>query len=306
MEEDKQKIIQAPPKPPQPETPPAPIRFSLKSLRTYQGDIEETLSRTKGSVTSILTAEKKRDESKGGNLSSLARVPNSDAKNKFLILVGGLLFILGAITMASVFYFNSQNTTNIATNEQNIITYTKETPILIASSTRKDLISSILTEKKGLTLPVNSVLYLKMMQDATTTANVEDVLNMLFPRIPQELVRAFDTKYMLGIFSFDTNEPFIILTTSDFGATYAGMLKWESGMVLDTSSLFTIPANVSTTTNVFEDEAYKNKDLRIVKDSNRKTVLVYSFLDKNTLVITANESIFNAILSKYITNQIVR
>jgi hypothetical protein len=84
------------------------------------------------------------------------------------------------------------------------------------------------------------------------------------------------------------------------------MLKWEKDMPSDLEKIFEIPKDNSTTTKVFIDEAIRNKDLRVLKDINNKTVLVYSFIDKNTLVITKNENLFNAILAKYLTSQNVR
>ena len=75
-------------------------------------------------------------------------------------------------------------------------------------------------------------------------------------------------------------------------------------MVSDVGTLFAVPQSVSSGEKIFEDEALKNKDLRVVKDSNRKTVLLYTFLDKNTILITSNESIFSAILGKFITSKI--
>ena len=103
---------------------------------------------------------------------------------------------------------------------------------------------------------------------------------------------------MLGIYSFDTNEPFIILTTNDFPASFSGMLKWENNMVLDLGKLFSISENTATKT--FLDQALQNKDLRILKNTSEKTILLYSFIDKNTLVITTNQNILTAIVGKYL------
>ncbi len=134
-------------------------------------------------------------------------------------------------------------------------------------------------------------------------ASISEVLGLLAPRMPASLVRAFENKYMLGVYSFDTNEPFIILTTNDFPVAYSGMLKWEKDMVADIGKIFNISVVNSEPPLAFTDEALKNRDLRVLKDNENKTILLYSFIDKNTLVITSNENIFNAIIGKYFVSQ---
>ena len=122
--------------------------------------------------------------------------------------------------------------------------------------------------------------------------------------MPSELSRSFDKKFMVGIYSFDTNEPFIILKTSDYGASYAGMLKWEKEMSRDLGEIFSLPATLYGAP--FIDEEYKNKDLRVLRNTDGKVAMLYSFIDKNTLLITANENVFSAILGKYVISQQVR
>jgi hypothetical protein len=111
---------------------------------------------------------------------------------------------------------------------------------------------------------------------------------------------------MLGIYSFDTNEPFIILTTNDFANSFSGMLRWEKDMVSDFEKIFLISQKIGSTTVEFVDEALRNKDLRILQNENKKTILLYSFVDKNTIVITTNESIFTAIVNKYNVSKQIR
>jgi hypothetical protein len=84
------------------------------------------------------------------------------------------------------------------------------------------------------------------------------------------------------------------------------MLKWEKTMAQDLGGLFEIPADTGTSTEIFLDEALRNKDLRILQDNGGKTILLYSFIDKQTLLITKNENVFNAILAKYLTSKTTR
>ena len=60
-----------------------------------------------------------------------------------------------------------------------------------------------------------------------------------------------------------------------------------------------------TSTPKFQDEELRNKDLRVFKNENGNTILLYSFLDKDTLLITGNENIFSAILGKYLIQKAI-
>ena len=111
---------------------------------------------------------------------------------------------------------------------------------------------------------------------------------------------------MLGTYSFDTNALFLILSINDYPSAYAGMLKWEPNILSDIGGLFEVRAQASTTKLEFSDEALQNKDLRIVKDLNGNTLFLYSFIDKNTLVLTTNENILTAIMGKYLLSKMVK
>ena len=270
----------------------------LKSLRTYEGDVQEIMAKNKTSISSIVAAEQNRRDRT--MINTEGEIENR-AKNKFYILAGSLLLILGLITLGAVYYIHSNNTkeTTVKKNKT-IISFAQESVVPVTNSTREQMLNTIIREKKSFTMPVNSVLYLNTSDQLHTPANIESVFTLLAPRIPPTLARSFGSQYMIGIYSFDTNEPFILLTTDDYGNSYAGMLKWEPDIVRDIGVLFGARTENGTSTPNFQDRSLKNRDLRIFKNDSGKTTLLYSFIDKHTLVITTNENIFSAILSKYL------
>ena len=274
----------------------------IKSLRTYQGDVEEAMLKNKYSATSILVAEQVRKE----KAPRLETPVVTEGRNKLFITIGLSVVFLGLLMVGGVYYFRSTEEVVVEQQTKALIAFSLEKSFSVASSTRESFVSKIVSEKQTLKLPVNSVLYLNLTSNETESANITRVLSLLAPKMPASLSRSFENKYMLGIYSYSTNAPFIILTTSDFGSSFSGMLRWEKDAVSDLGKIFDIETSLGTTTRAFTDKALRNKDLRVLQDASGKTVLLYSFIDKNTLVITVNEDVFNAILAKYLTSKSVR
>ncbi len=269
----------------------------IRALRTYQGDVEEALSKNKSSAITVMVAEQKRREERP----ELAPPPkiSLEIKNKTFFAVGSALLFLGILVVGGVYYYiKSTGETPVEQPNKSLVIFSKDKTVTNTSD-RQKLVGEILSERSSFNMAVNSILYLKIEDKSA-----ESFLKLIASRIPDDLARSFDKEFMLGIYSFDTNEPFIILKTSDYPSSYAGMLKWEKDMVRDIGGIFSIPENLQGA--LFIDEELKNKDLRVLKNTENKTVLVYSFVDKNTLIITSHEELFTAVLGKYIISQQAR
>ncbi len=275
-------------------------RIPIKSLRTYQGDVEEAMSKNNYSASTILVAEQKR-RIEAPPVPEIQK--DNSGRNKLFIYVGSILFLLGIGAVGGVYYFKSSEKTQIEQKTKALLGFSLEKSFSIASSSREQFLTNIIREKDSFKMPVNSVLYLNLLGGNDKSADSPLLLSLLAPNMPPSLVRSFENEYMLGVYSFDTNEPFIILRTNDFALSYSGMLKWEKDIPKDLSILFSTPQNASSTSGAFVDEAIRNKDIRTLKDSSNKSLILYSFIDKKTLIITKNENLFNAILGKYLLSQ---
>lgn len=270
-----------------------------KSLRTYQGDVEDAISKNNYSSKDIFLAEQeKRVDGTSANPFIKPTV-----KNNLVMVLAFILLILGVVVIGFVYYMKSSEEIVVAQRTKQIISFSEEKAISIATTTREKFIGELVEEKVTLNLPVNSILYLNTVDGREEPAQTEAMLSLLAPRMPNSLARSFSNKYMLGVFSFDTNEPFILLKTDDYGLSFSGMLKWEKDAAIDLGRLFGFSQNASSSAAVFVDEERRNKDLRVLRDGQGKILLLYSFIDQETLLITKNENIFNAILSKYLISQ---
>lgn len=269
-------------------------RIPIKSLRTYQGDVEEAIANNKYTSTTILVAEQKRRVEEP---QKVVEVKYSGTRNRVFIYFGGLFFILGVAIVTSVYYIKSSDDVVIERQVKTFLSPTKEIKIALASSTEDNIISTIVRERENFKLPINSVLYVNTVNE-NVPVDTSKILSVLAPSAPSSLVRSFDNKYMLGIYSYDTNEVFLILSVDDYASSYSGMLKWEKDMPKDLAKIFSVDQDFLTRTYSFSDLSIKNKDLRIIRDDAGKTIMLYSFIDKETLLITKNEKIFGAILAR--------
>ncbi len=279
-------------------------RVPIKSLRTFQGDVDEAMSKNKMSATTVFVAEQKRKIERPEKSFSPITTQKINFRNSTFITLGALLLLIGLGAIGAVYYLKYSEKVIVQEKNKTLIAISSEKDIAIDSLRAEQLIASITANKQSFKAPPNSTLNLNITY-AGTRATVDKLLPLLGPTMPSSLTRALSGDYMVGIYSFDSNEPFILFTTNDYANSYSGMLKWEKSILTDIGPMFGSGLE-GTSTPIFTDLALKNKDLRVLRDNNGKTILLYSFLDKKTLLITKNENIFNAVLGKYLISQQAR
>lgn len=294
----------------------------LKTLRSFHGDLEETINKNKESVVSIAVAEQKvkTEEKKKEEKAVISGAPITKTQVVFedsfftkfkssISLVLALVLFISAIGVLTTLYIlkADKKTTVPLKTEKSILPFTSKKEIETYSKNKEKIFSDLVSFKNSFKDSLNSILYLKLLYTTDKNENIldaENFMNMLSTQAPQSLKRTFSgTNYMVGVFSFDTNEFFMLLKPSDYGNAYSGMLKWEPIMANDLSIFF---PNSQNSTGVFKDDVYKSKDVRVLRDNQGKVVLIYGFIDRETILITANEKIFEALVLKYINSQIVR
>lgn len=297
------------------------VKSPLQTLRTLKGDMEQTVGAQKESVVSIVSKEVKSLEKE-----KIAEETNTNyispkevfvEKKSFNILGGsvalsiGSIMILVSLLILGVFYITKNNFSKekVVVNDS-LLTYTdkKETNILDKNISTV-VKASVVSERVGYKAKVNSILYLKFLHNRDDIKS-SDILKALVPNISDSILR-FLVKdlYMVGVYSFDTNETFFIFKVEDFGPVYSSMLAFEPYMKESFRDFF---PNIDKSTfsgenaNQFKDEVLKNNDVRVLRNDKGEVVLIYGFIDRKNLIITANEKVYNGLVSKYINSQIVR
>jgi hypothetical protein len=120
--------------------------------------------------------------------------------------------------------------------------------------------------------------------------------------LPDDLLQFIDNHYMFGIVHGKPNEMFLVLKTNYFESAAYSLNQHENNVAgalfpLLTSSL--PPAGFLTIP--FKDKVVRNIDARLMHDASGKTVFIYGFVDRNTVIMTTSEEAFSAIVDVYNT-----
>jgi hypothetical protein len=175
--------------------------------------------------------------------------------------------------------------------------------------------------------PNNTVKLLSLT--ATSTSNV--LLSLGAP-VPGILVRNItEAGNMAGVVNVNgTQSPFFIESVELYSATFSGMLSWEATMQKDLGQLYPLyaaasaqaPSTASSTASTtppvatstplvvppapikggFRDETVSNHDVRVYRDSQGRSVLIYGYWNQKTLVIARDPAAYAEILNRLATS----
>ncbi len=301
---------------------PMPDETLVKPIETFQRDIESVVQDNKVSVLSIATAEANRRSATGlEEPSTTAEKTRSRLIQAALITVGVIFLIAasGALaylvtrpTSVPINAANTQATPFITVDSVKDITIT-------ANTSREAALSSLNAARQATTLSLGLIEQLVVSQSSTTpTGDIvtqlspQQFFSFITPRMPSDLVRTIDN-YLLGTHVYDGNTAFIIARVDSYQTAYSGMLSWEPYLKQDLSPLFNytptphIPEEniVSTTTTPpqltqtgYIDRIVENHDARVLQNDFGDMYIIWTFLDRNTLVITTNEATLREIISR--------
>jgi hypothetical protein len=205
-------------------------------------------------------------------------------------------------------YFEYQNFGTVAPRQEtpSLIITNIQKKIELENSTRTHLIERVETARNTLELSAGSAALLQIVR-GESTLSAEDFLATLAPSVPQRLSRSVEPVYTFGFYqTASAQEPFLVLSTTFFENAFAGMLAWESSMQTDLSPLFGTNPTTPDTLHPFTDIIIQNKDARVLYDINNNIALLYSFIDRETIVITTSIETFLEIFGRITSQQVVR
>ncbi|HZS43255.1 MAG TPA: hypothetical protein VFA52_03505 [Candidatus Paceibacterota bacterium] len=288
---------------------------SIKAIKTYQSDVAEAIQRDNVSVIKMAVAEKRRQEKQG----LTAEAVGKESKKRVVIIAASVVLVVAGFLIVGYFLISKTKNTGVLTVNlpHEIIHPDKQVEIKLDSVTLQSFLSQF-QAIKPLSLDSGSVESVVVtvrgnLGNATSVDQVgrkvlstQDFMNLLQARLPGSLYRSL-SGYLVGFYQNSNGpEPFLILKTDSYQNAFSGMLQWESNMQADLAALFGLPTgngNPNFVPTPFKDEVFDNRDTRTLLDENGNILLIYSFLDPNTIVLVQSHNAFDEILSRYLQNK---
>lgn len=309
------------------------------NIRTYEGDVAQAMSGPKSTVVNMVLAENERRT----GTASIANKPESHlVRNLFFTLIS-LIFIGSGIGIGYYVYktgvFNKQPVAQVSTKIPSIVSPDTQkiinVPVLERDQLKKALINQFSSQESN---PGKIIEFIPAQTIGSTTKRVSgsQFLNIIEFAMTDTLKRSLTDKWMVGVYSSKEqqgkNIPFIIMTTDFFQNAYSGMLKWEPTMPEELADLFMYRENgnqtnisnteeSSSTTElidnksihlfynikgVFRDRVKSNRDVREFISQKNELLILYTFLDKDTLLITTSEEVIPALIERIEKQTFVR
>ncbi len=285
-------------------------------LHTYTSDFAEHAKQQGATPLSVLAAE--QDAARMGAPEALT----VKKKSAWLPIVAGALLILaGAASVYFAYYF--------ITHRPGVPIETFVPSLIFADDhVRIEGVGSELQERladlSALELREGGVAIAYLTYASTTPEGrtLEEpaaggaLVRALGLTAPDILLRNTEPASTVGVVKASgETRPFLILRVASFERTFAGMLVWEKTMADDLRVFYPpyealAPVQVATTTAAtttppapaplleFTDYTIANHDVRTLKDASGRTILLYGYRDKETLIIARNEAAFEELVSR--------
>ncbi len=274
-----------------PEAPKLDPNFLQKPLRTYESDLAAVMSKNKTSSATIAIAESKRKEETQRNEQAESGEPKKSHAKQILLTFLGFVFI-GAGAFGGYYFYKKSAFARPPVEVQpivipSIIPYDKQVALSTTSKGDK-LIAEMHALINAETMPPGKIVEL------STGVSVSAFIQQAAIAVPDMIQRSITDRWMLGAYTEETGGKtiFIALSTDFFQNVFAGMLAWENTMPDDLATFFGYTQDDSyfNTQGTFSDKVIRNRDVREFRNAEGELLLLYSFVNKETLIITTTES----------------
>ena len=293
--------------------------YTQRALRTLESDMQEAVQERNASTASIVMAEQAKAAS---SPTKTQKHRPSNLSKKILVVFASVLLVVIGVGGAYYLYLRSPlapsapaapKTASIASivppDEHNILDLTG-LGSEAAKTAAKNALSSVGGAKNGSIVQIVPI----EKEVGSSNENIIDAggfITLIGLPAPDVLFRSLNDQWMLGTYNDNgTAAPFMVLTDNFFQNAYAGMITWENTMPDDFVDVFGYENKVTqqngTSTlasyfNIqggFKDGVIENKDVRVFAEPDGTILLLYSFVDNDTIVITTDENALAEIINR--------
>lgn len=297
-----------------------PSKPGLATIRTYSGDVAEAV-KGGASLTKIATAESDRRAKIAATGKDSVVFDERDTVSPFKdqknwIILGASLFLLigGGYGIYRIIA-QEEAPQVIVETPKDLVASEKTVSLVRTEKTADAWASKIRRAIEGTELSTGEVAHVRLVSD-TTELSTQRFFQSLELTVPGNLSRSLESTMYLGVHAIHGSQPFALFRVNSFENALAGMLAWESAMIKDLQSIFlkdqdrvrspffTVAATGKPYS--FEDGLLQNRDVRLIKNAYGEPIFMYIFLDRNTLLITTDETTVQEIADRLVKARFVR
>ena len=278
---------------PSPETPHGgDPRHHAIPLRTLSSDMAEAVREQQGKVIKIAIAEDERLAQEKENSSPTSK------KNLFFILAGSALVLvtLAGVGISVWYKIKSDRTVAVVVTPvaASIVESEATATLNITGNTSNEIahnFSTIVADPTNALGTIKNVLVTEGSGTGVTRVPASQFLEALGAHVTPEFSRALSEDYMLGLYTYTSTTPFLVLTGVAHDALLTGMTDWEPYLLQDLGPLLGVNTAGSAAPLLnapLADTLIENRPTRAILDASGKPVIFYSFLDDDTIFIATD------------------
>ena len=287
----------------------------MPTLRTYRDDVVLAVKQG-ASVTSIAAAEAVRRAKAGAAFAEEEPPQKSLDFKKLIIWVGAAVLILsvvGGVAGFAISLRGTQEKQTVAFRPAEFMFVERAAELPVGNLEKAELLQllSRVVAAGNSTLGALEQYYLtRVVAEEPQLLSAQEFLFAVGAEVPESLPRSLEQPFFFGVHIFNGNQPLLIFKTNSYENAFAGMLSWEGTLQRDLAPAFgtalgaaDLEQTGTTTASItprasFRDMVIRNKDARVLRNRTGQVVLLYSFIDRSTLLITTNEYTLNEAVSR--------
>lgn len=286
-----------------------PVVEKPSPIHTYSSDFADHIDASGGTTFSVLAAQ--------SDAGQTPRATQPRKRSLVPFLAGAVMLIIGVGAIAGAYIFTRPGMVPIVSSVPSLIPFDASVEV---KGTGQDLIQAIANVGQSNSM-IGNVVVTYVTLSTTTGSGVPQSGGQLIQRMglqaPSILLRNINDSSTVGVVRSGTeSRPFMVLKVNSYERTFAGMLAWEPTMASDLGVFYpaytdSLPASASassTTSNKlqvksaihpgFTDAVVANYDVRILRDSSGRSLMLYGYRGKDMLIIARNEAAFTALVSR--------
>ena len=271
------------------------------TIETYADDLAKVVvDNENGLVKKIIDEEEKQKEEK-------EHKSPERYKNQFF-LYAGISFVVASFILVSLVFLFRKKIFQVEVPLQYVpIIFTDKTEFKEVDGLKKEeIIQTVLNEINNAEFKDGGIegVFLTINKKVL---GLREFLKITEVNLDQTKLEFVNDAFLLGGVNKESKIPFILIKMRYIVDIFDSIRAWENKMFFDFHKLFGVDINADTKyllESNFEDGIIQNKNARILKDKDGKIVMMYVFVDENSVIITNSELAVKEILRRLVSGKV--